>query len=178
MTIRTNKIMDKYLSKIGYNFWETSLSLPVGLEKIVQSEFITDNDCIILKSVAQIETNPKFDTNLEKCEFEDFENHFHPDSYIETNNEIDYLKLALECGKRLAKRIDSELKTDNFRVGISFSETTVENGEIEFYGSSTVRFYKVREDCEEIMRTSNLDDFESEAVLEIEKLQKTENEKQ
>ena len=162
--------MDRYLSKIGYDFWEISISLPTDLEKIIQGEFITDNDCIILKSLVQFETNPKFDTNLEKCEFEDFENHFHPDSYTETNNEIEYLKLALKYGKRLAKRIDCELKAENFRVGISFNETTIENGEIEFYGSSTVRFYKVRQDCEEIMRTNNLDNFEKEAVLEIYKL--------
>src|SRR5258708_31470562 len=100
MTLRTNKIMDKYLAKIGYDFWETSIPLPSDLEKIINSDFITDNDCIVLKEVGDITSNPQFDTGLKKSEWEDGETHFHPDAYIHTDNEIEYLKLALECGKR------------------------------------------------------------------------------
>ena len=169
MTVRTNQLMDKYLSRIDYNFWDKTITLPKDLERIVDSEFIIDNDCIVLKEVGNIKANPQFDTNLKKCEWEDFETHFHPDSYIDTENEFEYLKLALECGKRLTRRFEKEFKDKNFRLLISFSETEIIDGEIESYGSSTVRFYQIRQDCENIMKSENLDDFKFEAVLEIEK---------
>lgn len=165
--IRTNKIMDEYLSKIGYNFWDTSIFLPAGLSKKIQSEFVKDNDCVVLKE-DEITSNPKFDTNIKKCEWEWFETHFHPDSYIETDDEIEYLKLALECSKQLAKRLDAEFKDKNFRLSVSFSETVKTENKIEFYGSSTVRFYQIRQECEDIMRTEDLNAFKLEAVLDIE----------
>lgn len=161
--------MDSYLSKIQYDFWKTSITLPAELERIIKSEFVTDNDCLILKEVGNNRNNPKFDASLEKCEWENFQTHFHPDMYIETDNEIEYLQLALECGKRLAKRLDKEFPDKNFRISISFDQTKVVGDEIESYGSSSVRFYQVREDCENIMRTNDLNDFQFEAVLEIEK---------
>ena len=165
--------MDNYLSKIDYNFWETSITLPADLERIIRSDFVTDNDCIVLKEVGNNLNNPKFDTSLKKCEWESFQTHFHPEMYIDTANEIDYLKVALECGKRLAKRLDKEFPQKKFRVSISFDETRVVGDEIESYGGSSVRFYQVREDCENVMRTNDLNDFQFEAVLEIEKLQAT-----
>jgi hypothetical protein len=161
--------MDEYLSKIGYNFWETSISLPAGLETIVKSEFVIDHDCVVLKEVGNITNNPTLETALMKCEWEDFATHFHPDSFIDNVDEIEYLKLALESGKRLAKRLEAEFPSKTFRLTISFSETKIENGEIETYGSSAVRFYQIREDCEDIMRITNIDDFKLDAVLEIEK---------
>ncbi|MGN6601599.1 MAG: hypothetical protein ACTHK8_04060 [Ginsengibacter sp.] len=165
--------MDSYLSKIDYNFWEISMTLPAELERIINSDFVTDNDCIVLKEVGDISTNPKFNTSLKKCEWEDSQTHFHPDMYIDTDNEIEYLQLALESGKRLAKRLNTEFPDKDFRISISFNKTTIVDNEVENYGSSTVRFYQVRQDCENIMRTENLDDFKSDAVLEIEKLQAT-----
>lgn len=38
--------MDSYLSKMDYNFWETSMTLPADLERIVKSEFVTDNTAL------------------------------------------------------------------------------------------------------------------------------------
>jgi hypothetical protein len=173
MTVRTNQLMDKYLSRIDYNFWDKTITLPKDLMLIVESEFVTNNDCIVLKAVGNIETNPKLKTSLEKCEYEDFETHFHLDLYIDTENEIEYLKLALECGKLLTRRFETDFQDKNFRLLISFSETEIIDGEIESYGSSTVRFYQIRQDCDNVMRTDDLNSFEIDAMLEIEKLQAT-----
>ena len=169
MTVRNNQLMDKYLSRIDYNFWDKTITLPKDLILFVDSEFVTNNDCIVLKEVGNIETNPKLKTSLEKCEYEDSETHFHPDSYVDTEDEIEYLKLALECGKRLTKRFETEFQDKNFRLIISFSETEITDGEIESYGTSTVRFYQIRQDCEHIMRTDDLNSFEINTLLEIEK---------
>jgi hypothetical protein len=108
------------------------------------------------------------DTSLKKCEWEYAQNHFHPDSYVDTDDQMQYLQLALECGKRLAKRLDAAFPGKNFRIAVSFNETKVSDGEIENYGSSTVRFYQIRQDCENGMRTADLNDFTLDAVLEME----------
>lgn len=169
MTVRTNQLMDKYLSRIEYNFWDKTITLPKDLVRIIKSEFITNNDCIVLKTDGNTVTNPKLKTSLEKCEYEDFDTHFHPDLYIDTDNEIEYLKLALECGKRLIRRFETDFQDKNIRLLISFRETEIIDGEIESYGNSTVRFYQIRQDCEHIMRTDDLNSFENDAILEIEK---------
>jgi hypothetical protein len=78
------------------------------------------------------------------------------------------LQLALECGKRLAVRLEAEFPDKDFRLIISFNETRVVGNEVEIYGSSTVRFYQIRPDCESKMRIANLDNYKWDAVLEIE----------
>lgn len=167
MKIRTNRLMDFYLSKIGYNFLEKSIDIPSELEKKIISEFVIDNDSITLSGL-NILSNPKFDVNIKKSEWEYSETHFHPDEYIESNDELKYLELALACGKQIALRLEREFKDKRFRVIISFSETKTENEEIEFYGSSSVRFYQIRNDCEESMHIKDLNDYLDDAVLEIE----------
>ncbi len=161
--------MNAYLSKLGYDFLKRRVDLPEELEDLIQRDFLIENDCLTLKGDNSDSANPSFKQDLEKCEWEDHQNHFHPDfAYLNTEDELDYLKTALECGKRLAHRFSQELPHHRIRLLISFSETTEENGEIEAYGSSTVRFYQIRPTCDEKMRLEDLERFKSEAILEIE----------
>jgi len=166
-TIRTNRLMDDYLLKLGYDFWEKTIELPTDLAKITNSDFLTTNDCVTLKGFGH-RINPKFDNDSGKCEWEYNGTHFHPDNYVDRENEIDFLKLALECSKRIFERLSNRFKNDRFRVIISFCESTIIDGEVDTYGSSTIRFYKIRSVCDEIMYIDNLNDFETDAVLEIE----------
>lgn len=167
-SIRTNKNMDLYLEKLGYDFVDKKINLPVDLEKIVNSNFLTTNDCVTLKGFGH-RINPSFDSEFDKCDWEYNETHFHPDSFVNGNDEIEYLKLALECGKRLSHRLSKRFKNDKFRIQISFMATQWENDEIEAYGSSTVRFYKIRPEAEKGFYISDLDVYEEDSVLEIEK---------
>jgi len=160
--------MDSYISSLGYDFLSKDIELPLTLQKIVYSEFITENDIIVLGEVHG-SGNPSYENDLKKCEFEYNETHFHPDAFADKGNgEIEYLKLALECAKRLIGRLDKNFKDKKFRVLVSFSETEIKDGEIESYGSSTVRFYQIRSSCERIMRMEDLNSFKIEAILEIE----------
>jgi len=168
-SIRTNKNMDLYLEKLGYDFGDNKINLPVDLEKIVSRNFLTTNDCVTLKGFGH-RINPRFDTEFDKCDWEYNETHFHPDSFVHGDDEIEYLKLALECGKRLSYRLSKRFKNDKFRIQISFMETQLEKGEIEAYGSSTVRFYKIRPEAEDGIYITDLDVYEGDAVLEFEKI--------
>ena len=135
--------MDNYLVKLGYDFWNKTIELPTDLAKLINHDFLTTNDCVTLRGCG-FRVNPKFDNSLDKCEWEYFETHFHPDSYVDKENELEFLKLALECGKRLSKRLANRFENDKFRVVLSFSESMIIDGEIDTFGSSTVRFYKKR----------------------------------
>lgn len=168
-SIRTNKDMDLYLKKLGYDFGDYRIDLPVDLEKIVNSNFLTTNDCVTLKGFGH-RINPRFDTAFEKCDWEYNETHFHPDSFSKGDDEMEYLKLALECGKRLSNRLSKRPKKDKFRIQISFMETQWINGEIDVYGSSTVRFYKIRPEAEDGIYIEDLDIYEGDAVLELERI--------
>jgi len=168
-SIRTNKNMDLYLEKLGYDFGDNKINLPVGLDKILNSNFLTTNDCVTLKGFGH-RTNPKFGTAFEKCDWEYNETHFHPDSFIKGDDQMEYLNLALECGKRLSYRLFKRFKNDKFRIQISFMETQLVNNEIDVYGSSTVRFYKIRPEAEDCIYISDLDVYEGNAVLEFERI--------
>jgi hypothetical protein len=167
-SIRTNKNMDLYLEKLGYDFGDNKINLPVDLEKIVNSNFLSTNECVTLNGFGH-KINPRFDTAFEKCEWEYNETHFHPDSFAQSDDEIEYLKLALECGKRLSRRLAKRFKNDKFRIQISFIESQCKNVEIDIYASSTVRFYKIRSEAESDIYVDNLDVYEVGAVLELEK---------
>jgi hypothetical protein len=162
MKVRANKAMDRYLKELGYDFLNVSYSLPSDLKKIVQSDFVTNNDCIIISGQYAISSNPKLNAELEKCEWENNETHFHTDWNASqyTNDELEYLKLALECAKVLAIRLTENVPDKKFRILVSFSETTYDiNNEIDSYGSGTVRFYQIRENAESTFRTEDLNDF-------------------
>lgn len=169
--VRTNQIMERCLQRLGYDFWTTTVDLPAELEYVVNQEFLTNNDCVILKGLYGHLSNPKFGTDLEKSEWEYNETHFHTDEYLSIlEDEIELLSLGLECAKRLKIRLDQEFSNKGFRILISFNESVKdEKGETEFYGSCTVRFYQIRPTCDGVMRIDDLEKFKTEAVMEIEK---------
>lgn len=162
--------MEGYLDKMAINFPETSVELPNELEQTISEEFIIENDCITLRGLCGNEQNPKLETDLEKCEWEYNETHFHPDEYSQEGaDESEFLLFALESSRRIAQRLKTDFPFKNFRISVSFSETEKDDlGSIESYGSSTVRFHQIRNSCEKQMRTVNLNDFRYDAVLEIE----------
>ena len=169
-SVSTNKKMDKYLLKLGYNFWEYKADLPQDLEKIVNSKFIVDNDCITLKGLG-ISNNPIFQTDIEKSEWEYNETHFHPDSFSKEKNEMEYLKLALESGKQIAARLSIQFKSKKkFRIIVSYNETITKNGEIDCYGSSKVRLYQIRGESKNTIFPEDLEEYKSDALLLIESI--------
>ena len=125
MIIRTNKKMDAYLNDLNFDIKKSSYFLTPELTNLIQADFIDNNDCITLKSVAGHSQNTLFKTSVEKCEWEYNETHFHPDwsAIGDKESEVEYLKTALECGQRLAKRVKSAYPDKNFRVVVSFSES-------------------------------------------------------
>jgi hypothetical protein len=161
--------MNQYLLNLGFDFKKITFQLPKALEKIVHADFLTDNDCIILKGHYGHNINPIFATDLEKCYWEYDETHFHPNDYaLQAKNELIYLKYALSSAKRLYNRLEKDFKEKKFRIIVSFYETVILNGEIEAYGSSTVRFYQIRDACDHNIRTEDLECFKSDAILELE----------
>jgi hypothetical protein len=169
--VRTNHVMERYLQRLGYDFWTKRVDLPTELEEIIYQDFLTNNDCIILKALYDHDSNPGLKSDLEKCEWESNETHFHIDDYVQNpDDEIEYLSIGLECAKRLQKRFDQEFADKKFRILISFNETVKdENGYVDFYGSCTVRFHQVRLNCDDVMRADDMEKFKVEAVMEIEK---------
>lgn len=166
MKIRTNKIMQRTLEQRGHDFTKHTVTLPTELEKLVDSGFKTEQDCVLLKNVDC--GQGQLDSDYKKTEYEDFENHIHIDDYVsDQSDEFEYLKVGLEFGKRIYNKLKADLRAD-FRITISFSETFHVGQEIETYGGCVVRFYKVRPTCDNKFRVDNLDKFETEGVLEIE----------
>lgn len=169
MTIRTNKAMEEYLIKTGTGILNKTIDLPLELEKILKSEFIIDNDCIILAGIHSIKQNPNLKTDIEKCEWEYQKNNFHPIDFIEyPRNELEYLTVALECSKRLSNRLNIEFQNKKFRILVSFNETKKEGEKVAQFGGSNVSFYQIRDGCDNKMRIDNLEDLKSEAILEME----------
>jgi hypothetical protein len=170
MMIRTNSMMDGYLKELNYDFETSSYPISEKLTNIIQADFIDNNDSITLFGVASHTQNPLFETPVQKCEWEYNETHFHPDWSVmgDKEEEMEYLKAALESGKRLAKRLQRAYSEKRFRVIISFSETVYDSKEAESYSSSTVRFYQIRPEAEYLMRIEDLNDFKTEALMEIE----------
>lgn len=168
MQVRQNEIMFEYLKEIKYDFDIQKVVLSVDLEKIVNSEFKEENDCILLSGVNMNILKPVLDSDFEKCLFEYNETHFHPDSYsIKSAGELNYLVLALDSGKRLIQRFKNEYGKRRFKIIISFSETKRDSdNRIESYGSSTVRFHQIRSRCDTVI--GDLNSFNSEAIMEIE----------
>ncbi|MDQ3192883.1 MAG: hypothetical protein M3Q58_14920 [Bacteroidota bacterium] len=169
MTIRTNKQMEEYLIKTGTGILNKTIALPFELEQILKSEFLINNDCTILKGIHSIKEIPDVKTDIEKCELEYKENNIHPIDFIEhPGSELEYLTLAVECGKKLSNRLITEFKNKKFRIIISFNETKKEMEKIVQFGGSSVSFYNLRNGCDNKMRIKNLEEIKLEAILEIE----------
>ena len=163
--------MNEYLQRLGYDFWKTKVGLPAELEDTLNEGFHASNDCVILKGLYGHNSNPDLKSDLEKCEWEYHETHLHIDDYFQSpDDEISLLSLGLEYAKRIRARLDEEFDGKKFRILLSFSETNKnEIGQVDSYGSCTVRFHQIRPNCDEVMKTDNLEKFQLEAVMEIEK---------
>jgi len=169
MQLRSNQLMTRYLDALGYDFQTHTRALPEHLEGLLDCDYLPDLDRVVLTKLNGDNKIPPLNTDLEKCEWEYNETHFHPDAYASRGaKELEYLELALESAKRLAEDIQKRFSSMRFRIQVAFSETEKNGQEIEFYGSSTVRLYRIRPACEDIMRNGDLDEFKTEALLEIE----------
>lgn len=77
----------------------------------------------------------------DKTEYECFLNDVHIDEYlIDAADEFEYLQVGLEFGKRIHDGLKLNFRTD-FRIAVSYSETTYEGQEIGNYGGCVVKFY-------------------------------------
>lgn len=126
MKIRTNKILTRTLEQRRHDFITQNVPLPKELEKLIDSGFRTEDDCILLKNVDYFGQG-LLDSDYKKTEYEDFENHIHIDDYTSpTTDEFEYLKVGLEFAKRIYKKLNQKYQ-NQFRITVSFSETTMHN---------------------------------------------------
>jgi hypothetical protein len=71
------------------------------------------------------------DTDFRKTEYEDFENHIHIDDYAsDITDEFPYLTIGLEFAKQMYEELN-DTYPNQFRMTVSFSETTFVGHEIE-----------------------------------------------
>jgi hypothetical protein len=167
MKIGTNKIMDRTLGQRGHDFIHQAVILPSELEGLIDSGFRDEKDCILLKHIDYFGTGIA-DSDFKKTEYENFENHIHVGDYTsDITDEFEYLRVGLEFAKRIYKRLNGTYH-NQFRMTVSFSETTYAGQEIETYASCVVRFFMIRPSCDAKFRVDDLDKYETEAVLVIE----------
>ena len=167
MKIRTNKVMDRTLGQRGHDFIHQTVTLPFELEGLIDEGFRSERDCILLKHIEYFGSGI-LPSDFKKTEYEDFENHIHIDDYTsEVTDEFEYLRVGLEFAKRMYKRLN-ETYQNQFRMMVSFSETTYLGQEIDTYGSCVVRFHMIRPSCDANFRVNDLDKYETEAVMLIE----------
>src|SRR5258708_37802197 len=104
MKIRTNKIMDKRLSDIKHDFINNKLILPTELQDLIDNGFRTEQECILFKEFQYFGPD-ELDTDLKKTQYEEFLNDIHVEGYLpDSVDEIEYLKVGLEFGKRLYEK--------------------------------------------------------------------------
>ena len=167
MRIRTNSIMTRTLEKRKHDFSKGTVTLPTELNKLIDSGFRREQECILFKNFEYLGSGP-LDSDFKKTEYEDFLNHIHIDDYVtDVSDEFEYLKVGLEFGKNLHERLKNTFDKD-FRIVVSYCETTYEGEEIDTYGSCVVRFYMIRSTCDNKFRIEDLDKFKTEGVLVIE----------
>ena len=164
MTVRTNSILKKILTDNKYEFFNQSLDLPYALSELIYSGFREEQDCILLKDFLYFGPS-ELESDFDKCSYEDFINDIHIDNYLSNPiNEFDYLKIGLEAGKQLYQKLTKSF-SKKFRLTISYNETTYDDEEIEVYGGCVIKFYTIRQSCEDKFRIDNLDLFEPEGVM-------------
>ncbi|MBL0744746.1 hypothetical protein [Chryseolinea lacunae] len=164
MIKRLNDQMAIHLKNLNYDALTTDYALPTDLVTLLESPIVECNGCFLLSSCR--DSAPEGMNDFDKTVYEDFENHFHPDAYLERDAQadIEYLKLGLESAKRLAARL-KQIQSTRFTVCLVYSETEREGDIVAVYGSSTVRFYALRPGVK--MGVDDLNSYESEAVLEM-----------
>lgn len=164
MNIRINSILSTILSDNKYDFLKQNLELPIELQHLIDSGFRTEQDCILLKDFLYFGPG-ELKSDFDKCSYEDFLNDIRVDNYVSNaKNEFEYLKIGLEAGKQLYLKL-KESFSNNFRLTISYNETTYDGQEIEVYGGCVIKFYTIRQTCEDKFRVDDLDVFKSEGVM-------------
>lgn len=161
--------MDEYLNNLGYDFWKTSVNLTDGLNRLLKCELLNDKDLIILNSGGQFIPNTPIESATDRCEYEDFENHFHIDDYVAYKmnfNDLHFLGLGLEFLKQLTNRLINEFPNKCFRISLSFGK--VEDTDVYEFGNCVVRFYSIRKEAEKIFKVSDLNSFNGVGIIEIE----------
>ncbi|MBC3539449.1 hypothetical protein ACFSC6_18160 [Rufibacter sediminis] len=167
MKIESNSHLNSYLNQIQYKLESTETDLPEELEKLIDSGFRIEQDCILIKDFQYFGPGD-LDTDFKKCEYEVFLNDIHVDDYYKhLNSELEYLPIGLKLAKRLHHKLTSSFDAD-FRIVVSFCETTYSGEEIDVYGGCVVKFHKIRPSKDDEFKFSNLENFESEAVMTIE----------
>ncbi|MCO4293076.1 hypothetical protein NF867_09390 [Solitalea sp. MAHUQ-68] len=167
MKIRTNSIMTRTLEERKHDFVKETVTLPTELMKLIDSGFRTEQDCVLFKDFEYFGPG-LLDSDDRKTEYEDFLNDVHIDDYVtETSDEFEYLKVGLEFSKRIHAGLKVNFKTD-FRITVSYSETSYEGQEIDNYGGCVVKFYMIRPSCDDKFRIDDLDKFETEGVMVLE----------
>jgi hypothetical protein len=143
------------------------VELPTELKKLIDSGFRTEQDCILFKDFEYFGPGP-LDSDDKKTEYENFLNDVHIDDYVtDSSDEFEYLKVGLEFSKRVHEGLKLNFKTD-FRITVSYNETTYEGQEIDTYGGCVVKFHMIRPSCDDKFRIDDLDKFETEGVLVVE----------
>ncbi len=159
--------MTRTLEKRKHDFAKETVILPTELMKLVDSGFRTEQDCILFKDFEYFGPG-LLDSDDKKTEYEEFLNDVHIDDYVtDTSDEFEYLKVGLEFSKRVHVGLKLNFKT-NFRITVSYSETTYEGQDIENYGGCVVKFHMIRPSCDDKFRIDDLDKFDTEGVLVIE----------
>jgi hypothetical protein len=167
MYVRVNSILAKILSDNNYDFLKQNLNLPKKLQELIDSGFRMEQDCVLLKDFLYFGPG-ELKSDFEKCSYEDFLNNIHVDVYISNaTNEFEYLKIGLEVGKQLFQKLQGSF-ANNFRLTISYNETTYNGQEIEVYGGCVIKFYTIRQSCEDKFRVDDLDAFQTEGVMVLE----------
>ncbi len=159
--------MTRALEKRKHDFAKETVILPTELMKLVDSGFRTEQDCILFKDFEYFGAG-LLDSDDTKTEYEEFLNDVHIDDYVtDSSDEFEYLKVGLEFSKRIYAGLKLNFKTD-FRIIVSYSETTYEGQEINNYRGCVIKFYMIRPSCDDKFRIDDLDKFETEGVLVLE----------
>lgn len=159
--------MSTILSDNKYDYLTQNIKLPIDLQNLIDSGFRTEQDCILLKDSVYFGPG-ELKSDFDKCSYEDFLNDIHVYNYISNvKNEFEYLKIGVEAGKQLYLKL-KESFANNFRLTIYYNESTYANQGITEYGVCVIRFYTIRQSCEDKFRVDDLDVFKTEAVMVIE----------
>jgi len=167
MTIRTNRLMDNYLQKLGYDFWNTSKEITDQMAELLKQPFIEGNDLVIWETGKRTIPEQYIEQAEERSWYEYDENHIHIDNYIKSMdfNSIEFLGYGLECLKRLITKMKKELRPCSLSIMLSFSKVE-EINRYEF-GNCVLRFYKIRNNQRPESLKFNLDEFKQGGILEI-----------
>lgn len=161
--------MDEYLNSLGYNFWDKSIVLIEGLNRLINCELLNNKDLVILNSGGQFIPEISIESAADKCEYEDSENHFHIDDYVANKmnfNDLQFLGLGLEFTKQLTNRLKNEFPERSFRISLSFGK--VADTDVYEFGNCVTRFYSIREEAEKVFKIPDLNTFKEEGIIEIE----------